>query len=114
MDEIWQIIFSTREIFEGYIARVELVSYLKELSPGKAGGIAIAAPSKGAAIGLKSKSKSETATSRHTPGTVKLWESPTRGGGLPTGNYLWQTPQLFLWGIGIASVVVATRGTSKR
>ena len=54
-----------------------------KVSSGKAGGFTIAGPSKGPDRNRKVKTQNREDYERQTPGTVKLWESPGRAGGLP-------------------------------
>src|SRR5215467_13493450 len=46
------------------------------------------APRRGLTAIAKSKAKNQEDDEQQTPGTVKLWESPGRAGGLPGLNYV--------------------------
>jgi len=50
---------------------------------GQAGGFTIAGPSKGPDRNRKGKTQNQEDDEQLTPGTVKLWESPGKAGGLP-------------------------------
>ena len=69
------------------IMRYAQISEVKYTSA-KPGALRLLAPRRGLFAIDYVKIKTRDGNIKHTPGTVELWESPTRGGGLPIGNYI--------------------------
>src|SRR5215510_12577887 len=61
------------------------------------------APQRGLAAIAKSKAKNQEDYEQQTPGTVKLWESPGRAGGLPGLNYAQSSTSLTVLGVVLGS-----------